>query len=443
MVNSKKSFFSVCFQDIQKYFQQYIMKFNAFLSFSLYSIVSSLNSSEDFSFTSKCVTKMLQNVPHQENDFVHIIPLAEMNKQFFLSILLELNRPVIIAEKLLNSFSELRPMEPSAHFIYVDNLENFKTGFAKLNTTHQNWHPSSKWIIYFQSGHVGENITNTVARILKKAHVYDFEVLIYDHSKATVSISTWYPFSVANKCRRYFNITQIGICQPRNTTVKMVSKIEKIPKRLPKDCIFKVCGFHWPPYAYEDPKTMKRASNKTVKYSVNFVGGYHINTVQALAFRYNAQVQYVAVEEGSRWGMALDNGTWTGALGALQSSKAEAAIGGALQTMARFSVFDCSSTFNPLFMKFFVPLPDKLPHWKSLLDIFSPSLWIFLVTVYICTPVLVRFVSTLSPVDEKRCFKQVITCFFTLWPIAVGSCAHCIPKSLTVRISLHILIIYK
>lgn len=408
------------------------MKLKFLSSFSLYSLVSFLNYNEDISFTSKCAAKMLQNVPYKENDFVHIVPLAKMDKQFFLSILLELNRPVIIAEKLLNSFSEIRPMEPSAHFIYVDNLENFITGFAKLNTTHQNWHPSSKWIIYFHSGLTGENITDTVVRILKKVHVYDFEVLIYDHLRAAVNISTWYPFSAANKCRRYFNITQIGNCQPHSATLEITNKIEKIPKRLPKDCIFKVCGFHWPPYAYEDPKTMKRPSNKTVKYSVNFVGGYHINTVQALAFRYNARVQYVAVEEGSRWGMVLDNGTWTGALGALQSSKAEAAIGGALQTMARFSVFDCSSTFNPLFLKFYVPLPDKLPHWKSLLDIFSPSLWIFLVTVYICTPVFVRFLSSLSPVDEKRNFKHVINCFFTLWPIAVGSCAHCIPKSLTV-----------
>lgn len=407
------------------------MKFELLMSFSLCSFVFSLNYNEDISFTSQCAVKMLHNVPYKENDFVHIIAMAQMDEQFFLSLILKLNRPVIIARKLLNSFSELQPMEPSAHFIYIDNLENFKTGFSRLNTTHQNWHPTSKWIIFFQSGHE-KNITDAVARILNTVHVHDFEVLIYNHLQVAVNIFTWYPFSAANKCRRYFNTTQIGSCQPHDATLRIDNKIkiEKIPKKLPKNCTFKVCAFHWPPYAYEDPKTMKRVSNKTV----SFVGGYHINTVEALAHRYDARVQYVAVEEGSRWGMVLDNGTWTGALGALQSSKAEAAIGGALQTISRFSVFDCSSTYNPLFMKFFAPQPDKVPHWKSLLDIFSPSLWVFLVTVYICTPFFVRFLSTLSPTDEKNSFKHVITCFFTLWPIAVGSCSHCIPKSTAVCI---------
>lgn len=272
--------------------------------------------------------------------------------------------------------------------------------------------------------------------MLKLAHVYDFEVLIYDYAKARVDIFTWFPFSAANKCRRYFNITQIGRCEPNTTLRLRNSNVDKIPDKLPKNCVFKVCGFHWPPYAYEDPQTMKRGSNKTVKNSINFVGGFHFNTVQALGFRYDVRIQYVPVEEGSRWGMVLGNGTWTGALGALQSSKAEAAIGGALQTIARFSVFDCSSTFNPLFMNFYLPLPDKLPHWKSLLDIFSPSLWIFLVAVYVITPFFIRFLSAWSPIDERSYFKQFVTCFFTLWPVAVGSCAHCIPKSLAVCIGI-------
>ncbi len=385
------------------------------------------NNGENFDFLTKCAILTFQNISTEKKDLIYILRDDMVTETAILEPQ-KLNRPVILTNEILQSFHELDRINPTAYLIEASNFSHFETFFTGLNTTHPNWHPISKFIILIRHGSsLGEfTIVRKIAEVMKIVNAYDFAVLIGHLPGSVINIFTWLPFSRKNQCTRYFNITLLGTCI--NGALENQKNLwpTKLPNTLSKGCIFPVCGFHWPPYSY---KNLSAANATSSSESINFVDGYHVRTVEALAQRHGLKIQYISVEDGARWGMIMENGTWSGTLGVLQSGKAQAAIGGALQTLLRFNAFDCSPTLTSLFMKFYLPLPAKLSHWKSMVEIFSPALWLTIFIVYIGASIFICSLSKFSPLHEREHFKNYMNCFLTMWRIALGSSAYCIPRS--------------
>lgn len=413
---------------------------NVFLSVIFLLHISNIKMNESNEFFRKCALMILK---HEQLNFVtkNLIYILHDNNEsennFISSLIKKINKPLIISDKILNSFRDFHRIIPGVYLLYAVNFEKFKLIFLNLNKTHPNWHPTSKFVIFVQQViNDEEKIIQNIIEILKTVNVYDFEIIIeFTRKKHFMDIFTWFPFNKNNKCGNFTNITKVGNCTEKGLTLNISLNEEKIPnKKLPEGCVFKVCGFHWPPYTYQEFPENNFTTKNTTRRQINFISGYNVLTIEAMSHRHNLKIQYVPVEEGARWGMILDNGTWTGALGILQSGKAEAAIGGALQTFLRFDAFDCSPTFTSLFFKFYMPLPTKIPHWKSMIDIFSSKFWIIISVVYIATSVFIRQLSIFSNDKEKNHFKHFRNCFLTLWQVTVGSPSHHIPQSMAVSI---------
>lgn len=379
----------------------------------------------------KCINSALQPLEYTLGKTIYVIISMDRNDEEGVILaamtIRRLNQTVIIANKILRFFNEFHRLIPSGYLIVISSLENLERMLKRIDVEHYNWYPRSRFVIVFSKTNVSPS--NTARHSVEKAVImlreYDInDVLVLSvdlHN--TVQAFVWFPFSVRNQCRSEVHVTLLDRCTfERSTFVKNLYP-SKIPFKF-RGCTVTMSGFHWPPYVYVDDQTK------------NFNSGYNVETMNLLAERHNLTLRQILPEEGSRWGSLLDNGTWTGGLGLLQNSKADVSMGGSLETVMRINRFDFSNTYNSIYMKFYLLLPSKLPHWKNMIDIFSPEFWAIILAVYFIISAMMYFVSILNRDMEKEYYKNFANCLLTLWKVAFGNSANCIPNSPAVRIYL-------
>lgn len=388
-----------------------------------------------------CSLLLLENVTSEfYSNSVYLIRDNYSDDDFVTALVKWTRFPVIILDRILNSPILHRNIVPIAYFVYSLNYNTFESIFRKLNTSHPNWQPRAKFMVLLQKIEPTKDreILENIARILYGVNVFNFVILKSSPNADFVNFYTWFPFSEASRCGTSINVIKINECTGGKFVNDVKLHIEKKTpsKELIRGCTLRVGAFHWPPYTFQNGSTVIQVPQKNILQpkSIKFVNGYHVQTINALSQVYNLKIQYIGIEEGNRWGVLLDNGTWTGGLGSLQDGTADILIGGSLQTSLRFSHFDCSPTYNSIFLKFYLPLPGKLPHWKNMIHVFSYTFWISISTIYTGTSIFICILSRVSVYPEKPYFASYVNCFLTLWRVTLGLPANCIPKSKSVRL---------
>ncbi|XP_065219746.1 glutamate receptor 2-like [Planococcus citri] len=396
----------------------------------LFSSAFAFNKTETISF-GNCIISALRPLENIDGNFIHIFSHdGNLNGNLFHNIAHRSNQSFIISNKIIKFFNEYYRRIPSAYVIFTPSLHHLRKLFDVIDVSHYNWYPRQRIVVVFTETVVSSNERLIAEDIVIILNDYDItDVLILLNSKHSTRAYTWFPFSARNHCRTRAHVTLLDECGEKRPIFRKNLYPTKIPQKF-TGCVFTMGGFHWPPYVYYDNITK------------NFSAGYNYIALNLLAEKHNLTLKYASAEEGSRWGSQLDNGTWTGGLGLLQRSTADISTGGSLMTIMRMNTFDCSTTYNSIYMKFYLVLPSKLPHWKNMIDIFSTQFWSIIVAVYLIISFIMYFVSNLNKKAEKLYYRRLSNTFLILWGVAFGNSTNCIPKSQAVRIIFFLWLIY-
>lgn len=382
----------------------------------LSSLAFALNTNETISF-GNCIISALRTLENTDGNFIHIFSNdGNLDGNLFFNVARRLNQSVTISDKIIKSFKEFYRRIPSGYVIFTSGSNHLRKLFDLIDVSHYNWYPRQRIVVVLTKPVMRTNerlIAEEIVLILNNYDITDALILVNDEESTRAY--TWFPFSVRNQCKTRAHVTLLDECAEKKNFTKYLYPL-KIPQKF-TGCVFTMGGFHWPPYVYFDTTTK------------NFTAGYNYLAMNLLAEKHNLTLKFNSPEEGSRWGSQLDNGTWTGGLGLLQRSTADISTGGSLMTTMRMNTFDFSTTYNSIYMKFYLVLPSKLPHWKNMIDIFSPEFWSTIVAVYLITSFIMYSVSNLNKKAEKLYYRQLSNSFLILWGVAFGNSANCIPNS--------------
>lgn len=174
------------------------------------------------------------------------------------------------------------------------------------------------------------------------------------------------------------------------------------PDRFPS---FEGYTFHLAPYIDYPPYIYRPFAEEAASTTTKYGRGVAIEMTEAISKKLN--YTYTITETVGKWG-AIENGSWSGILGTMERKETNFTINGYYLNEDRASGFDPSVTVWSESSSVFVPSPNPLPEWLSIIRPFSPSAWTSFVAVIVIAvvsmafmvSVLVWFVSHLLHPDQ-------------------------------------------
>lgn len=174
---------------------------------------------------------------------------------------------------------------------------------------------------------------------------------------------------------------------------------------------------------------------------VVYKGGLEIEMLQMIQKATNMSVVFRQPPSDGKWGILLDNGSWTGVLRELIEGVSDMAFG-AVYYRCHISgdVIECTTPYILDETVWYVPCAQPNPRWTSLSRVFKLSLWLGFILGYIIISVLIWIIVKISNVvatvgNKSLTYTKLAKCFLNLWAVILGvSATEDIPKNTVVRI---------
>jgi Ligated ion channel L-glutamate- and glycine-binding site/Ligand-gated ion channel len=125
------------------------------------------------------------------------------------------------------------------------------------------------------------------------------------------------------------------------------------------------------------PAVMRATTNVSVRYS-----GLEVEILQALGQAVNFKVEFFETDDAAseKWGHGDKNGTFSGVLGAIDSSTADFALADLHYTPYHLEILDLSVPYNTECLTFLTPESQTDNSWKTLILPFSGVMWACVLT---------------------------------------------------------------
>jgi hypothetical protein len=265
-----------------------------------------------------------------------------------------------------------------------------------------------------------------------------------DRGTPTLEVYTWFPYSPSGQCGQVSHGVLLDIWVTKNGVGNFLHNISLFPPKIPKylpGCRIRISTFE------SEPVVMYpwHSENDTVLYR----GGLEIRILQMIQKATNISTVFRHAPSDGKWGILLENGSWTGVLREVIEGISDMAFGAVYYRCHISSdVIECTTPYIFDETLWYVPCAQPNPRWTSLSRVFKPSLWLGFILGYIIVSVLIWAIVKASNVvatvgNEILTYTNLTKCFLNLWAVILKiSSTEDIPQNTVVRVVFLLWVVY-
>jgi hypothetical protein len=295
------------------------------------------------------------------------------------------------------------------------------------------WNPRGKFIVMSLNRNIPpanyvpeeHKLISEIFGELWEKEVVNSIVLVYnmdaDTSRATVDIHTWFPFS-EDHCREPANRTVILDQCVVNSECQFVKNAKLFPDKMSNfhGCVLRASTFEQEPFTVSNTS---KNSNVT-QYSK----GIEIGILRTIASKLNFTVEYLPEPKRESYKIYT-------LYDEISKKQSEVGFGAAHRTPHADDHRDYTVGYFPETMKCFGPNPKPVPHWKGLVILFTPLMWLIVLIVYLIVSIIFWSLANVHrSVNEHVSYKNPVVCFLLTFSIILGEAVFVRPHSWYLRL---------
>jgi hypothetical protein len=277
-----------------------------------------------------------------------------------------------------------------------------------------------------------DEITMHIAlRKLRELNVANAVLMVPNENKSIVRAYTWLPYIRPGECGKN-NITPIFLDEClMDKGASFLRNVPFFPQKFPHNlygCPIVVSTFPWPPFIIKSQPD--EGGNK-----VFYTEGLEIKLLRTIAHNLNSTLKYLSPPANdSKWGGRQTCGSWTGLVGNVFYKRADVALASMTATEERKQYLETTITYWTNSVVWIVPRPRFISGWRSLLGIFSPTMWAIVLAAYLlASAALCSLTRTVLRLKEPDFYRNLCNCFMATWSLTLEMGVHVHPRGLIMR----------
>jgi len=269
--------------------------------------------------------------------------------------------------------------------------------------------------------------------------------LLHGRETPITEVYTWFPYSETGRCAQVIDCVLLDVWITNQDGVgNFLYNASLFPPKIPKyfpGCPFRVSTFE------SEPFVMYPSYNEDDK-AVTYKGGLEIEFLQMIQKATNITIVFREPPSDGKWGVLLDNGSWTGVLREVIEGVSDVALGGLYYRCHITDVIECATPYMYDALIWYVPCAQPNPRWASLSRVFKFSLWLGFIVGYITVSIIiwtvVQICNTFATAEnESSTYTNVEKCFLNMWAVILGvSATENIPQKAVIRAVFLLWIVY-
>jgi hypothetical protein len=251
-----------------------------------------------------------------------------------------------------------------------------------------------------------------------------------------LDIYMWVPYHPLGHCA---NVTDAVLFDrwvaDETSNSRFLYNVPLFPLKIPDDfhrCELRVSTFEFVPFVGRK-KTTKNDPNKVI-----FDEGFEIKLLEHICEKTNMFMHLLDLPaDGGRWGIHLENGTWTGVSGEIIRSYSDIATGNWWYRCHLIDEAECLAPHSIDQLRWYVPCAKPYPRWVSISRVFKLSLWLAFLSLYVIVSIVMWLVVKLSsnistePI-ENQAYASLMKCLLNFWAIILEESASNNPPHIAV-----------
>jgi hypothetical protein len=240
-------------------------------------------------------------------------------------------------------------------------------------------------------------------------------------SSTVLDIHTWFPFA-KDHCR----VPVVRTVIIDQCTLDGESRFHKNANLFPDKmsnfhgCVINVSTFPYVPFVFP----IKEKNSNITYYSE----GLEISVIQAVARALNFEVKFLPETEHnvSKWYRLFE-----------EVSRKESDLGFAAMphTVRAIGTRDHSVGYLKETIRWFGPRAKPSAHWKSLVIIFTPVMWFFVLIVYLVSSLIFWLLANVkNTVNEHVSYTNALLCYLQTFSIILGEAVYVRPNTWYLRL---------
>jgi hypothetical protein len=331
---------------------------------------------------------------------------------------------------------------------YCQHQDVVRDTTQQISRLYETKHLNSRAKFVVVSVNVHENLNKFASDLFAKLWKWKiFNVILVASTSETgnstepdfvhiLDIYTWFPYHPPGHCT---NVTDAVLFDrwvaDETSNGRFLYNVPLFPSKIPDDfhgCELRVSTFEFVPFVGRK-KTTKNDPNKVI-----FDEGLEIMLLEHICEKTNMSIHLLDLPaDGGRWGIHLENGTWTGVSGEIIRSYSDIATGNWWYRCHLIDEAECLTPHSVDQLRWYVPCAKPYPRWMSISRVFKLSLWFGFLSLYVIISIVMWLVVKLSsnistePI-ENQAYASLMKCLLNFWAIVLEESASNNPPHVAV-----------
>jgi hypothetical protein len=298
------------------------------------------------------------------------------------------------------------------------------------------WNARARFIVVL-SDFVPPQLILRMCKVLWLHQVMNVVILVPEiQTNASIGVYTWFPFRSHDFCADIQEYVLLDRWLVEGDG-RFLYNYNLFPPKIPNDvlgCPFRASTYNNEPYVTISELTESKTHTSQKRYS-----GLEVKLLREIAKGMNATLvfQDTAPRNDSMWGTRLGNSTITGIVGDVFYGRSDIAFSSMPKGFDILEeILESTISYIDSALVWYVQCAGRHESWKSVIRMFSVSLWIMVVTVYVLVALVTWKLAEYSNrlfLRESRLYSNVIEAFCTVLGVAVGYTAAELPRTASVR----------
>lgn len=301
-----------------------------------------------------------------------------------------------------------------AYIIVTDHVDQLTESIHLISKT-KSFNEDAKYLILFNNPdkrEEGREIACKFMNILFKQYRAINVVVMFANDAFSYEIYNGNPYGsegescIKNDARKSCGMMKIinaGVCTrgqlSNRAEMTTLLELEKIPKEMDDDCVFRFCA------RVQEPFINEGCTEGLEIQIMNFLQG-------EMGFKLN--VTCLNMDRGE----PMEDGSWSHLLGEVRDDTCDIIAGAFFPDQDVHASFAATDFYLQDFYTFFVPKAPYQARWKGLITIFKPELWYAALTVFIIAWIFWLALGLLS--DEAPQHEKVVMVFLHVLATSFG-----------------------
>ena len=311
-----------------------------------------------------------------------------------------------------------------------DIISNLESQLELLQSYNYRWNPRAKFIIILENTNI-QNETmpkNVIKTLWETNNIVNSIIVSYsdlqenpNDENFTINLYNWYPYE-SNQCTQVRDITLVDLWQ----NYSFLYNVPLFPPKIPDNmlgCPLRVATSEFYPNVIITANHTHEDGSVTYSYD-----GIDIDYLVLVADASNLTIQYLPPPQTSDFIDAAIK-RWL----KVQSGLADITVGTLWWHQGLFYLGDPTTSYFEFNIKWYVPCAIPVPRMQKVLEVFTPSLWILIFTVFILTALIFCFLA-ISISSELNIYKTISNCMCHVWAIFLGVSVPAHPRTDQLRL---------